>query len=60
VNDARAGEIGGEVGLVGVARGDSGQHAMLRAGDAALEGLGDAAWPDNAPADFRSHLLSYQ
>src|SRR5690606_16855267 len=52
VHDARAWEIRGEIGLVGIARGNGGEHAMPGAGDATLECLGNAAWPDNAPADF--------
>ena len=55
MDDPDAGEVGGEIGPLRVARRYGGEHAMPAAGDTAPERLGDAARPDNAPADFLRH-----
>ena len=52
VDDARAGKRLGEPGLAGIARADRHELAGARMRDAAGKGLGDAARPDNAPADL--------
>src|SRR6185437_16008183 len=59
LEDARAAEIGGKAGTVGIAAGDGDELAGLRVRDAAVKRLGDAARPDDAPTQFagRRHRL---
>lgn len=52
LDDTRAREVGSQVGLARIARGDGRDHAARRTVDATKECLGDAAGFDNAPANF--------
>ena len=53
-DDTGAGEVFGKAGLIRIARADGDEPGVRGLAGAALEGAGDAARPDNAPAHWIS------